>query len=40
MSQPVSTSRLKLTQHAGAHHSALLEGFEEPIHFGVHGGCG
>lgn len=38
MSAPVYTSRLKLAKHAGAHRTALLEGFEQPIDFGIHGG--
>ena len=32
------TSRMTLAKHAGAHRTALLEGFDEPINFGIHGG--
>ena len=32
------TSKLLLKQHEGPHRTALLEGFDEPIHFGIHGG--
>ncbi|MBW2632821.1 MAG: OsmC family protein [Deltaproteobacteria bacterium] len=32
------TSSLKITKHQGAHRTAQLKGFDEPIHFGIHGG--
>ncbi len=32
------TSSLKITKHQGAHRTAQLKGFNEPIHFGIHGG--
>ncbi len=32
------TSSLKITKHQGAHRTARLKGFNEPIHFGIHGG--
>lgn len=34
----VHTSRLRIEKHEGPHRSALIEGFAEPIHFGIHGG--
>lgn len=32
------TSSFKIRKHEGAHRTAHLENFEEPIHFGIHGG--
>jgi len=32
------TSKLRLKKHEGPHRTAELEGFDEPIHFGVHSG--
>ena len=32
------TSRMTLAKHEGAHRTALIDGFEEPINFGIHGG--
>ena len=32
------TSKLLLKKHEGPHRTAHLEGFDEPIHFGIHGG--
>ena len=32
------TSKICIRKHAGPHRTALVEGFEEPIHFGIHGG--
>ena len=32
------TARLRIEKHEGAHRTAHIEGFEEPIHFGIHGG--
>ena len=34
----VPTSRLCIEKHEGRHRTAYLEGFAEPIHFGIHGG--
>ena len=34
----VHTSRLRVDKHEGPHRTAHLEGFPEPIHFGIHGG--
>jgi len=34
----VHTSKLLIKKHAGPHRTALLEGFSDPIHFGIHGG--
>ncbi len=34
----VHTSRITVRKHQGPHRSALIEGFPEPLHFGVHGG--
>src|SRR5947209_15842359 len=34
----VHTSRMRVEKHEGPHRTAHLEGFPEPIHFGVHGG--
>ena len=32
------TSRMTVAKHEGAHRTARLESFDEPIHFGIHGG--
>ena len=32
------TSRIKIEKCEGPHRTALVEGFDEPIHFGIHGG--
>ena len=32
------TSKIKIEKHAGPHRTALVEGFETPIDFGIHGG--
>ena len=32
------TSRIRIEKHEGPHRTARVEGFAEPIHFGVHGG--
>jgi hypothetical protein len=32
------TSRMTIAKHQGAHRTARLVGFDESIHFGVHGG--
>ena len=34
----VHTSRLEIRKHEGPHRTAHVEDFEEPIHFGIHGG--
>lgn len=32
------TARIQLAKHDGPHRTALIDGFDEPIHFSVHGG--
>lgn len=32
------TSRIRIEKLDGPHRTARVEGFEEPIHFGIHGG--
>ena len=32
------TSKILIRKHAGPHRTALVEGFDEPINFGIHGG--
>ncbi len=32
------TSRMTIRKHQGPHRTALLEGFDTPIDFGIHGG--
>ncbi len=32
------TSRIHIEKHAGAHRTARILGFDEPVHFGIHGG--
>lgn len=34
----VHTSRIRIEKHEGPHRTALVENFETPIHFGIHGG--
>lgn len=34
----VHTSRIQVHKHEGPHRTARVEGFDEPVHFGVHGG--
>ncbi len=34
----VHTSCLRIEKHEGPHRTAHLEGFAEPLHFGLHGG--
>jgi hypothetical protein len=34
----IHTSRMRVEKHEGPHRTARLEGFAEPIHFGIHGG--
>ena len=31
-------SRIRIKKHEGPHRTAHVEGFDEPIHFGIHGG--
>ena len=38
MSQVVHTCRIRIEKHAGPHRTAQIEGFEEPLDFGIHGG--
>jgi hypothetical protein len=32
------TSRIRIEKHEGPHRTAHVEGFDEPLHFGIHGG--
>ncbi len=32
------TSKMTIYKHEGPHRTAVLEGFADPIHFGIHGG--
>ena len=32
------TSSFNIRKHQGPHRTAHLKGFDEPIHFGIHGG--
>lgn len=32
------TSKMTIYKHAGPHRTAQLDGFADPIHFGIHGG--
>ena len=32
------TSHIRIKKHQGPHRTAYVESFEEPIHFGIHGG--
>ncbi|MBI4605662.1 MAG: hypothetical protein HY721_27160 [Planctomycetes bacterium] len=34
----VHTCRLRIEKHEGPHRTAHIEGFAEPLHFGIHGG--
>ena len=38
MDEVVHTSRIKIVREAGPTRRAMIEGFSEPIHYGVHGG--
>ena len=38
MSKLIHTSRIRIYQDKPPERRALIEGFEEPIEFGVHGG--
>lgn len=32
------TSRICIAKHEGPHRTARIENFQDPIHFGIHGG--
>jgi hypothetical protein len=32
------TSHIRIHKHEGAHRTAYIEQFTEPVHFGIHGG--
>ena len=38
MSEVIHTSRIKIVRENGPNRRAMIEGFSEPIHYGVHGG--
>ncbi len=38
MREVVHTSRIKIVRETGPTRRAMIEGFAEPIHYGVHGG--
>ena len=38
MGETVHTSRIKIVRERGPTRKALIEGFSEPIYYGVHGG--
>jgi hypothetical protein len=38
MGQIVHTSRIQITREKGPTRKALIEGFAEPVYYGVHGG--
>ena len=38
MGQIVHTSRIVITREKGPTRKALIEGFAEPVYYGVHGG--
>jgi hypothetical protein len=38
MSEVVHTSRIKIVREKGPTRRAMIEGFPEPIRYGVHGG--
>jgi hypothetical protein len=38
MGEIVHTSRIKIVREKGSTRRALIEGFDEPIYYGVHGG--
>ena len=38
MGNVVHTSRSVIRKHEGPHRTARIEGFDEPFHYGVHGG--
>lgn len=38
MSEVVHTSRIKIVREEGPTRRAMIEGFSEPVYYGVHGG--
>lgn len=38
MSKPIELTTINIEQHEPPHRKAYIEGFEEPFHYGVHGG--
>jgi len=38
MGEVVHTSRIVITREKGPTRKALIEGFDEPVYYGVHGG--
>ncbi len=38
MSEVVHTSRIKIVREKGPTRRAMIEGFSEPVYYGVHGG--
>lgn len=32
------TSKIRIEKHEGPHRTAHIDGFGEPLHFGIHGG--
>ncbi|OIP91426.1 MAG: hypothetical protein AUK55_11270 [Syntrophobacteraceae bacterium CG2_30_61_12] len=38
MGQLVHQSRITITREAGPTRKAVIEGFDEPVYYGVHGG--
>ena len=38
MSKIVHTSRITITREEGPNRKAIIEGFSEPVYYGVHGG--
>jgi hypothetical protein len=38
MGEVVHTSRIKIVRETGPTRKAMIEGFSEPIYYGVHGG--
>ena len=38
MTKVVHTSRIKITREHGPTRKAIIEGFSEPVYYGIHGG--
>lgn len=38
MPRVIHTSRSTIRKHDGPHRTATLEGLDEPVHYGMHGG--
>lgn len=38
MADVIHTSRSVIRKHAGPHRTAMIAGFTEPVHYGIHGG--